>query len=202
MRETFLALALIFALITSALGQQPQATPAPSQQPTPPPATIPEVDEVSPDDVVQITTKLVQVDAVVTDKDGKHVTDLKAEDFDVTENGKPRTITNFSYVSAGQIPSIAPAVAEQKSPAPSSKDRADTPPAPMQQLRADQVRRAIALVVDDLRMSADSTAMTRQALRKYVDQQMQPGDLVAVIRTSAGGSPKTATRWLDFRMIE
>lgn len=186
MRETFLALALIFALITSVLSQQPQSTPAPSQQPTPPPATIPEVDEVSPDDVVQITTKLVQVDAVVTDRDGKHITDLKAEDFEVTENGKPRTITNFSFVSAGQVPAIAPALAEQKTPVPASKDRAATPPAPMQQLRADQVRRAIALVVDDLRMSADSTAMTRQALRKYVDQQMQPGDLVAIIRTSAG----------------
>jgi VWFA-related protein len=56
----------------------------------------------------------------------------------------------------------------------------------MKQLRPDQVRRAIALVVDDLRMSAESASMTRQALRKYVDEQMQPGDLIAIIRTSAG----------------
>jgi VWFA-related protein len=183
MRETFLAAALIVCLITSVLCQQPQATPAPSQQPTPPPATVPEVDD-TPDDVVRITTKLVQVDAVVTDKNGKHVTDLKAEDFELTENGKLRTITNFSYVQQAAVP---PALAENEQKAPlTAKERAATPPAPMKQLRPDQVQRAIALVVDDLRMSAESTAMTRQALRKYVDQQMQPGDLIAIIRTSAG----------------
>ncbi len=35
-------------------------------------------------------------------------------------------------------------------------------------------------------MSAEGISSTRQALRKYVDQQMQPGDLVAIIRTSTG----------------
>jgi len=184
MRERFLALAVIGALVTSVFCQQPQSTPSPSQQPQAPPATVPDLEEVT-DDVVRITTKLVQVDAVVTDKNGKHVTDLKAEDFELTENGKPRTITNFSYVEAAPVASASPAASEQV-PAMTAKERAAMPPAPMKQLRPDQVHRAIALVVDDLRMSTESTSMTRQALRKYVDQQMQPGDLVAIIRTSAG----------------
>ncbi len=185
MRERFLALVIIGALITSVFCQQPQSTPSPAQQPTPPPTSVPEPQEDMPDDVVRITTKLVQVDAVVTDKNGKHVNDLKAEDFELTENGKPRTITNFSYVQAAPVASSSPATSEQV-PAMTAKERAATPPAPMKQLRPDQVHRAIALVVDDLRMSTESTAMTRQALRKYVDQQMQPGDLIAIIRTSAG----------------
>lgn len=183
MRERFLALGIIGALVTSVFCQQPQSTPSPTQQPQPPPATVPDLEEVT-DDVVRITTKLVQVDAVVTDKNGKHVTDLKAEDFEVTENGKPRTITNFSYVQAAPVASASPA--GEQVPTMTAKERAATPPAPMKQLRPDQVHRAIALVVDDLRMSTESTAMTRQALRKYVDQQMQPGDLIAIIRTSAG----------------
>jgi len=40
--------------------------------------------------------------------------------------------------------------------------------------------------VDDLGLSFESTNRTRQALRKFVDQQMQPDDLVAIVRTSAG----------------
>ncbi|HEV3469452.1 MAG TPA: VWA domain-containing protein, partial [Pyrinomonadaceae bacterium] len=60
------------------------------------------------------------------------------------------------------------------------------PPPPPVRLRPEQVRRTVALVVDDLGSSFESVAYIRQALRKFVDEQMQPGDLVAVLRTSAG----------------
>lgn len=48
------------------------------------------------------------------------------------------------------------------------------------------MRRTIALVVDDLTLTIESTPFVRQALKKFVDEQMQPGDLVAIIRTGAG----------------
>src|SRR5712675_1796502 len=35
----------------------------------------------NPDDVVKVTTNLVQVDAIVTDKQGRPVTNLRPEDF-------------------------------------------------------------------------------------------------------------------------
>ena len=44
----------------------------------------------------------------------------------------------------------------------------------------------MALVVDDLGLSFESTAFLRDSLKKFVNQQMQPGDLVAIIRTGAG----------------
>ena len=53
-------------------------------------------------------------------------------------------------------------------------------------LRPEQVRRTIALVVDDLQLSFESTAYVRRMLKKFVDEQMQPGDLVAIIRTGSG----------------
>jgi hypothetical protein len=53
------------------------------------------------DDVVKITSTLVQVDAVVTDKDGKQVTDLTAADFQIFQDGKAQKITGFSYVPLG-----------------------------------------------------------------------------------------------------
>ena len=52
--------------------------------------------------VVPVGVEIVQVDAVVTDKDGRHVTDLRAEDFEIVEDGKKRAIANFRYVSTGR----------------------------------------------------------------------------------------------------
>jgi VWFA-related protein len=123
--------------------------------------------------VVRITTNLVQVDAVVTDKGGRQVIDLKPEDFEILEDGKPQRITNFSYIST------APPVARAAAP-PTDEN---TPPAPPTRLRPGQARRTLALVVDDLHLSFENTVVTRDALRKFVDQQMQPDDLVAIFIT-------------------
>lgn len=49
-----------------------------------------------------------------------------------------------------------------------------------------EVRRTLAFVVDDFTMSVAGLARVRDALRKYVNNDMQPGDLVAIIRTSSG----------------
>src|SRR5581483_7977511 len=49
-----------------------------------------------------------------------------------------------------------------------------------------QVRRVIAFVVDDLGLSFESTYYAREALKKFVNTQMQDGDLVAIIRTGRG----------------
>lgn len=174
-KRILLASALACALLCGALGQQPTTTTAP----TPPPAT-PTRDE--DDEVVRITTNLVQVDAVVTDRSGRQVTDLRAEDFEVLENGRPQQITNFSYINAGPAPVPPTAAAPVVAAAP---DR-NAPPVPPARLRASQVRRTIALVVDDLMMSAESIREARHALKRYVDEQVQPGDLVAVIRTRGG----------------
>ena len=41
-------------------------------------------------------------------------------------------------------------------------------------------------MVDDLGLSFESMAFVRSSLRKFVNQQLQPGDLVAICRTGAG----------------
>src|SRR5205085_5944245 len=75
--------------------QQSQSSPqAATQQPQPTPSPAEESDE----DVVRITTNLVQFDAVVTDKKGNPVTDLRPEDFEVYANGRKQPVTNFSYI--------------------------------------------------------------------------------------------------------
>ncbi|HEY0545826.1 MAG TPA: VWA domain-containing protein [Pyrinomonadaceae bacterium] len=165
-KQSSLALMLILALVAPLFAQTP--APKPQQEP-----------QIDDEDVVRITTNLIQLDAVVTDKNGKPVTDLRPEEFEVLENGQPQQITNFSYV-----PLVTSAV-EKVAPLTRPADK-NAPPVPPAILRPEQVRRTLALVVDDLGLSAESLPFVRRALKKFVDEQMQPGDLVAIIRT--GGS--------------
>ncbi|HSB08831.1 MAG TPA: VWA domain-containing protein [Blastocatellia bacterium] len=129
--------------------------------------------------VVRLSVTLMQIDVNVTDSKGRPVTDLKAEDFQLLQNNKPQHITDFSYITAGPPPKTA----EAGPTTPTAKGEAPPPPPG---LKPEQVRRAIALVVDDLTLSFESTVSVKQALKKFVDEQMQPGDLVAIIRTGAG----------------
>src|ERR1043166_9281500 len=64
-----------------------------------------------------INTSLVQVDAVVTDKNGKPVTNLQPEDFELSESGKVRDVKAFSYVD---LTSNSAAVTKANKPSRSS----------------------------------------------------------------------------------
>src|SRR5712691_2059808 len=47
------------------------------------------------DEVIRVTSNLVSLDVIVKDKKGKAITDLKPEDFAVSENGVPQKIEFF-----------------------------------------------------------------------------------------------------------
>ena len=196
---TILALLLVVAQGPAAAGARPQqpAPPAarqPSQQATPTPTPTP--DAGSEDDVVRITTNLVQFDAVVTDRQGRLVTDLSPEEFEVLVDGRPQQVTNLSFVSPE-----AGTVTQRAAP---SRDKS-APPTPPVPLRAGQVRRTIALIVDDLGTSFESLVTVRRALKRFVDEQMRPGDLVAVMQTGKGlGALQqfTTDKQLLYRAIE
>ena len=53
-----------------------------------------------PNYTISITVPVVNVDVVVTDNDGNYLTGLKKENFRLTEDGAPQTITNFSTTDA------------------------------------------------------------------------------------------------------
>src|SRR5512132_2542569 len=107
--RVLLSLLAFSSLIFPVIAQQVQPSTSP-QQPTVTPAQQPTPPEVDAQDVVRITTNLVQVDVVVT-KDGKPVKNLQPDDFEIFEDGKPQAITNFSFISnlpAGMSPKLAP----------------------------------------------------------------------------------------------
>ncbi len=156
----------------------------PAQQPAAP---------ASPDvPVFRASTDLVTIDAVVTDRDGKPVTNLTRDDFDVTVAGKHQTLEQAVYIRTQEQPQALAAVraaamprgrnvaAEPRSESLASRTLRTTGTTP------DKVARTIALVVDDLGLSFESTFYVRRAIHKYIDTQIEPGDLVAIIRTAGG----------------
>ena len=122
----------------------------------------------------------VRIDAVVTDRDGRTVADLTADDFEVRQDGKLQKVTfaEFVPVLAGPSP---PAFSPARS---SAEARVIFPPAPV---KREDVQRTVAVVVDDLSLSFESLLSTQRALHAFVDRELRPTDLVALVRTGGAG---------------
>jgi len=134
------------------------------------------------DAVVRINTQLVQIDVVVTDKQGAHVDDLTGADFELLVDGKPQSLSHFALIRLPAVKREAPA-----NPKAGPKSEPVRPPGMPGKLSApEKVKRTIAFVVDDLGLSFQSVYYAREAVKKFVDEQMQDGDLVAIIRTGRG----------------
>jgi VWFA-related protein len=175
-----LATCLLAPGVTARPGAQAPEAQAPGAQPT-----------------FRAGTRLATFDAVVTDRKGRHVTDLTPADFEVVERGRRQTVRQVAYVHAVR-PDGAPTAAAG----------ADAPPAPAPAMPSasglpsrEQTGRVMAIVVDDLRMSLRSTVDVRTMLNRYVDRQLRPGDLVAIIRT-AGGAGALQQFTTDRRLLK
>src|SRR5262249_50489152 len=109
-----------------------------------------------------------------------HVEDLTDSDFELTVDGKKENITYFGLIKLPEPKRPAANAANAANPIP------PLPSAPMKTIAPGQVARTIAFVVDDLGLSFESTYYARRAIKKFLDEQMQEGDLVAIIRTGRG----------------
>jgi VWFA-related protein len=128
----------------------------------------------------RIGVDAVRIDAVVTDRDGRIVADLTADDFEVRQDGRRQTVTfaQFVPVLTGAAPAptvpLAGAKAEVLSVSP--------PP-----VKREDVQRTLAIVVDDLGLSVEGFQNTQPALHAFVDHELRPTDLVALVRTGGAG---------------
>ncbi len=168
-KRVTLALLLSFCTLLPTLAQTPQT---------------PRTDDK--DDVIKITTNLVQIDAVVT-RDGKPVTNLTADDFEIYEDGHKQAITSFAYISNVPRSNVSRSDVPAKAEPEPKRDKvtADAPPPPPGPVQRDAPRRTIAVVVDDLGISAESMGRIKERLQKFIAEELQSNDLVAVIRTGS-----------------
>ena len=130
----------------------------------------------------KVGVDIIRIDAVVTDRDGNIVTDLTADDFEIRQDGDIQPITLAQYI----------AIENRRTPAAPAAKAAPGAPAPLRVPVANptrpttaNVRRTIVLVVDDIGIAWENLEATRKALRRFVDEDVQEGDLVALVRTGA-----------------
>lgn len=115
--------------------------------------------------------ELIEVRAVVTDRQGQVIGDLKKEDFELLENGRPQEIAFFSVERIGSESKRA------REPSGAEADRIRP---------AELPARAIVLFVDTLHLSFSSLVRTRQAIRRFVEEQIGESDVVAIV--ASGGT--------------
>ncbi|HEX7957643.1 MAG TPA: hypothetical protein VF508_11905, partial [Pyrinomonadaceae bacterium] len=105
-RTAAAALCAAACLLAQARAQQP-APSQPAQQTAPPAAQQPAPAAAAPEkedeEVVRISTELVQTDVMVFDGSGKFVDGLRPEQFELRVDGKPRQIAFFDRVRAGTV---------------------------------------------------------------------------------------------------
>lgn len=118
---------------------------------------------------LSIGTELLQVDAVVTDKNGNLVRDLHKEDFELLENSKAQEIAFWSKV----IGKFGPSDANPKA-LPKSKSGSTT----------EVGSRTLVMVVDDLHISPNNITALRKSLKSFLDQYLTSRDRLAVVCTS------------------
>lgn len=128
------------------------------------------------EDVVRISTALVQTDVVVTDKSDRIIPDLKLGDFELYENGKKQDLKFMEFVS---VDTARRAEGERPTSLPPG---AEIP----HDVTAKELKRVIAFVIDDLTIPPSDLPTVRQMLLDFVNNQMVDGDLVAIVRTVGG----------------
>lgn len=119
---------------------------------------------VSPPLVIKVGVDLIQIDAAVTDKQGRPVTDLRAEDFTLEIDGRKRPISNVGHF--GQ--------AEAAADGSGATDGQANPYA----------ESIVVFVIDDLNMSYKSMYDTKRALASFAEEMGPARPLMALRRTS------------------
>jgi len=119
---------------------------------------------------IHVESTMVPVNVVVRDSHGKPVSGLTKEDFQLFDQGKPQTISQFSVeTAASPLPTIAPAVITSPSP--------PVPPSP-------PLPRYVGMYFDDNNMKPEDVTFVRRAAEGFVKKNLQPYDRVAIFTSS------------------
>ncbi len=148
----FRSLVILLLLTTLASrGLRAQAAPAPA-------ASASQAN--APTFKLQVQKNVVVVRVVVRDRHGRAVSGLSQEDFKITDNRKPQTISNFS-VETHPVAASSPGLPAAATPirAPEGPKEQATPVAPPTYL---------GLYFDDLNSAFDSLVRARDAAEKFI----------------------------------
>jgi VWFA-related protein len=160
-------------------------------------AVAPAAQTQAPRPVFRSNTQLVSVDVIVRDGSGAIVRGLKADDFEVTEDGKAMEIRSFSFEEIASKPraietaELLAGAKDKLAQAPGPGGAAAPPPAPAEQapkpMTAEALagRRLIVLLFDIASMQPEDVQRAVDSASTFVDKSMTPADMVAVATISS-----------------
>jgi VWFA-related protein len=152
---------------------------APQAQPQPPA----DAQTQPPRTEIRVTSELVLANVVVRDKKGNLVRDLKKEDFTLFEDGRKQEISTFDFENVDQLETGGaaekPVMGEAAAAAPAGVLRKSD--ATVINARD---RRVIVLYFDFSAMEPDQIDRCVEAAKKYINAQMQPADIIALVSLS------------------
>ena len=163
-----LAYCVLAAMLAAplALGVNAQDKPAEPQQPAPPPTTAPE----QPTPVFRSDINFVRVDVIVNDRQGNLVQDLKQEDFEVTEDGKPQSIQTFKLINVSEDAGVG-----------------TDPPREIRNAIEEQTEaarddvRLFAIFLDDYHVRLENSMRAREHIARFVENQLNAKDMASVM---------------------
>jgi VWFA-related protein len=166
MTRALAVIALVAAFYQAGSAQQP-AQPAPTP-PAPAEGTPPAAPSQQP--TFRTGINFVRVDVIVSDKKGTPVADLTAKDFEILEDGTPQAIEQFRLIKVSGNPEIGDAPARQIR----SQYDEETEAA------RDDVRLFV-IFFDDYHTRVGSALAVKQPLTRFIETQIGPNDLVALM---------------------
>jgi VWFA-related protein len=129
----------------------------------------------------------VEVDALVTDAQGRPVRGLTKDDFQVFEDGKRQTISSFVFVD----------IPVERADRPLFQPNAIEPDVSSNERPFDG--RVYVLVLDDRHTAALRTALVKNAARQFIQRNLGANDLMAVVTT--GGRTEASQEFTSNRRL-
>jgi len=163
-------LLFLAALSTAPAAQQPQPREPQQGAQQPAPAGQDQQPAAQQQPIFRTGINFVRVDVIVSDKKGAPVSDLAAADFEVLEDGKPQTIEQFKLVKVSGNTEIG------TGPPRDIRSRYDEET----EASRDDVRLFV-IFFDDYHTRVGSALAVKKPLIDFVQNQLGPNDLVAMM---------------------
>lgn len=145
-----------------------------AQTPPAPPTPAAQQPQQPEQPTFRVNVDLVTTDVIVRDGKDQFVADLKAEDFEVYEDGVKQDISSLVLVHGGRAFNV------QAPPPPPAQEGIILPPSrPV----ADTAGRVFLLFIDDLHLDFRSTPRTRDLLKRMLRTLIHEGDMFGIVTT-------------------
>jgi VWFA-related protein len=157
-------------LVVRADGQAPAPAAPPQQAPQQP--------------TFRLNVDLVTTDVIVRDSRDQFISDLKAGEFEVYEDGVKQDISSLVLVNGGRVFNV------QAPPPPPAQEGIILPPV---RPTNDASGRVFLLFIDDLHLDFQSTPRTRELIQKMLRNLIHEGDMFGIVTTGTSSISQQLT---------